>query len=347
MDSSSSTGSTPSSGMTQAQADNLSRIGLSVAIIEEIRQAKLPDSVLSKLETATSPKQLADEVGSLWLPSDLVERIRNAQPAELPGSQARVELPAPDMPTPSSYTPPPTQPPAPYGEQPPPGYGQAPQTPPGYGQGQMPPQGGYAPPQGAPPQGYGQPTQQMGQPYGGYPQQQPGAPVYGQQPYPAAPQAPAKKGGVPGIVWVLGGVFLGIILCVVIVMAAVGAFVNSASKAITEIADTAVPSLNAIAFTTSLETGDWKTARTYLNNDMANRWSEDQLRDRWQAINGESSFGTTNSDLGTATTSGNRVTVPWSFTGANGTNYKVDLIFGGSSDDYKIVDAKPDLIPNP
>jgi hypothetical protein len=273
----------------------------------------------------------------------------NAQPTELPGGQARVELPAPEMPTPPSYAPP-AQPPqggyAPPPGAPPPGYGQAPQTPPpGYGQ--MPPQGGYAPPPGAPPQGYGQPTQQMGQPYGGYPQQQPGAPVYAQQPYPAAPQAPAKKGGVPGIVWVLGGIFVGIILCVVIVMVAVGAFVNSASKAITDLADTAVPALNAVSFTTSLQTGDWKTARSLLSNDTANRWSEDQLRDRWQAINGEATFGASNSDTGTPVVSGNRVTVPWSFTGANGNDYKVDLIFGGASEDYKIVDAKPDLIPQP
>ena len=379
MDANSGTGATPSSGMgmTQAQAENLSRIGLSADLIEEIRQAKLPDPVLSKLETVTSPQQLADEVGSLWLPGELVEKIRGVQAAQLPPPAARVELPAAETPpatsstqgaqyyatppasTPPAYTPPAqTQPIAqqPYGapaQQPQYNYGQQPQQsqqpPPGYGQqpqgGYPPPQGGYAQPQ-QPPPGYGQyPAQQ---PPPGYGQQPYGQQQYGQAPYPvAAAQAPPKKGGVPAIVWVLGGVLLVIVLCVVGTMIAVNSFFSNAGRFF----DTAGALVTAESFSALMSAGDYDGARDLLSGDLANRYTEETLESKWIALVGEGNTFSVNSDLGNPRQDGDRTVVPWTIEGENGREYKVDLYISSlssSSDSIlQIVDARPDLIPSP
>jgi hypothetical protein len=358
MDSNPGTGSTPPVGMTQAQADNLSRIGLPADVINEIRQVGLPEPVLGKLETVNSPQQLVDEVGVLWLPVELVEKIKNLQAPGLPTPAARVEQPAPDMP--SGYAPPqtPTEPSAPYGAQPQqPQYDysqQPPQAPPSYGQmppqgGYAPPQGGYMPPQGAPPQGgYPQPTQPMGQqPPGGY-AQYPGAQPYGQAPYPPAQaQAAPAKGGVPAIVWILGGVLLTIVLCVVAVFAIVAALGNAAVGGLNSVGSLAV----ATTFTTSMSAGDYAGARDLLSGDLANRYTEATLESRWIALVGEDNTFNVNSDLGTPRQDGNRTVVPWTIEGQNGEQYKVDLYFtslSASSDSVlRIVDAKPDLIPAP
>ncbi|MGA7732507.1 MAG: hypothetical protein WCD37_14705 [Chloroflexia bacterium] len=263
---------------------------------------------------------------------------------------------------PSGYTPPPQTPSqayAPYGgqpQQPQYDYGQQPQqAPPNYGQmpqgGYAPPQGGYMPPQGAPPQGgYPQPTQPMGQqPPGGY-AQYPGAQPqpYGQAPYPPAQaQAAPAKGGVPAIVWILGGVLLTIVLCVVAVFAIVAALGNAAVGGLNSLGSLAV----ATTFTTSLSAGDYASARDLLSGDLANRYTEETLESRWVALVGEGNTLSVNSDLGTPRQDGNRTVVPWTIEGQNGKEYKVDLyltsISSSSDSVLQIVDAKPDLIPEP
>jgi hypothetical protein len=358
MDSSPGTGSTPPVGMTQAQADNLSRIGLPADVINEIRQVGLPEPVLGKLETVNSPQQLADEVGVLWLPVELVEKIKNMQAPGLPPPAARVEQPAPEMP--SGYVPPqtPTPPSASYGtqpQQPQYDYGQpTQQAPPNYGQmppqgGYAPPQGGYMPPQGAPPQGgYPQPTQPMGQqPPGGY-AQYPGAQPYGQTPYPPAQaQAAPAKGGVPAIVWILGGVLLTIVLCVVAVFAIVAALGNAVVSAV----NTGGALATATKFSTFMSSGSYQSARDLLSGDIANRYTAATLESKWVALVGEDSVFSVNADLGTPRQDGNRVIVPWTIEGQNGKQYQVDLYISSltpSSDAVlQIVDAKPDLIPAP
>jgi hypothetical protein len=313
MDPNTGTGATPSSGMTQAQAENLSRIGLPTDIINEIYYAKLPDNVLSKLETVNSPQQLIDEVGTLWLSNDLVERIRRLQPS------ARVEQP----PMGAQPTQPMQQAAPPYN------YGQPTQpAPTNYGQ---------APQQGAPPPGYQQ-----------YPQQQQQYPPQGyQQPYPVAP-TPAKKGGVPAIVWILGSIALVIVLCVVGVMVMLNALGNGLVGAV----NTAGALVTATEFSTAMSTGSYDTAHDLLSGDLASRYSEATLQSKWEALVGADNTFTVNSDFGTPRTDGNRTVVPWTIEGQNGKTYKVDLYFSqisGSSNDsvLQIVDAKPDLIPAP
>ena len=267
MDPNTGTGATPSSGMTQAQADNLSRIGLPTELINEIYHAKLPDNVLSKLATVNSPQQLIDEVGTLWLSSDLVERIRRLQPA------ARVEQPQ------MGAQPPMQQAPPPYN------YGQPTQpTPANYGQ---------APQQGAPPPGYQYPQQQQQ-----YPQQQQQYPQQAyppqgyQQPYPVAP---AKKGGVPAVVWILGSIALVIVLCVVGIMITLGALGNG----VVSLVNSAGALATAGEFTTSMSLGNYDSAHNLLSGDIASRYSTATLKSKWETLVGADNNLNTNSDLGT------------------------------------------------
>lgn len=321
MDANSGTGSTPSSGMTQAQADNLSRIGLPTELINEIYHAKLPDTVLSKLGTVNSTQQLIDEVGTLWLSSELVDKIK------------RLQTPAATTPISMDQPAPPTQP----MQQPPAGQYGAP--PPQYNYGQPPAQG--APQYGQqPPPGYQQYPPQQGYPQQGYPQQ--GYP----QPYPPAAAAPAKKGGVPAIVWILGSILLVIVLCVVAVMVMLGALGNAVVGAV----NSAGALATAGEFSTYMSLGNYESARDLLSGDLSSRYTEATLKSRWEALVGESGFSS-NTDLGTPRNDGNRVVVPWSIEGKNGTTYKVDLYITSitASNDavLQIVDAKPDLIPSP
>lgn len=316
MDSNSGTGATPSSGMTQAQADNLSRIGIPTEIINEIYHAKLPDAVLGKLATVNSPQQLIDEVGTLWLSTDLVNRIRNLQPPA-----ARVEQ-APAQQTPVT-----------------PSYGQPTQAvPPAYGQPMQ---------QGAPPPGYQQqyPQQQQPYPQQQYPQQGAYPPAGYPQPY--QQPTPVKKGGVPAIVWILGTIAVLVILCVVGVMVTVGALGNAVVGAV----NSAGALTTATEFTSSMSFGSYSTAHDLLSGDIATRYSEATLQSKWEALVGTDGT-TTNSDLGTPRSDGNRMIVPWTIEGQNGKSYKVDLYISSiteSSNDsvLQIVDAKPELIPSP
>lgn len=363
MDANSGTNSASSGGMTQAQADNLSRIGLPADIVDEIRRANLPDPVLQTLGTVTSPQQLANEVGTLWLQRDLVERIRGVPATAQPMDQARVNAPAADVtpgqgaiytPPASSpqgnqqpqYTAPPTPPqgyvPPQQGAYPQQQYGQAPE------QGQQGQQGAY--PQQYPPQQY--PPQQQGQyppqQYQQYPQQ--GAPPYGQPPY-AAPQAQPEKKGTNPLLWVLGGVLLVIVLCVVAVFATLAALGNFVGNATVGFVNSAGGIASAGTFSTYMSSGQYAQARDMLSGDLANRYTEATLQSRWEALVGKNNTLSVNTDLGNPRQDGDRIVVPWTIEGANGKTYNVDLYITSLSSSnqsvMQIVDARPDLIPSP
>ncbi len=180
-----------------------------------------------------------------------------------------------------------------------------------------------------------------------YPQQGYPAPGY-QQPYPVAPAAPAKKGGIPAIVWILGSIALVIVLCVVGVMITLGALGNSVVGLVNQAGALAT----ATEFTTSMSVGSYNSAHDLLSGDLANRYSEATLQSKWEALVGADNNFNSNSDLSTPRSDGNRSVVTWTIEGQNGKTYKVDLYISkisGSSNDavLQLVDAKPDLIPSP
>ena len=337
----SNTGAAPGAGgLTQAQESKLRSLGLTSDIIDDIRKANIPAQVLDKLDTISSPQQFATDIGMLWLPTGVTERIRSLGTG---GTPTMPTTSAPATPPQGYATPAATTPMSDYSAQPP-AQDQQPAQP--YAQvpsqGGYPQQGGYAPP----PQGYPQqqyPQQQQGYPpQQGYPQQQGYPPQY-QQGYPVAP--PVKKSGVPAWVWIIGGIVLFFAICII------GFFVilGGAVKGLSGVVNVAGAVAYAESFNQDMSSGNYQSAHDTLGSDLANRYSVNTLQSKWQALVGEgNSFGA--GKIGSPRTSGDNVIVPWTIDGANGKTYNVDLYISNlssSKDSLKIVDAKPDLIPSP
>jgi hypothetical protein len=290
-----------------------------------------------------------------------------------------------DKPTPpygeatyTPYTPPPT-PPAPSSE-----YGsigesarasQPPYTPPGEPARAMPPDAaigagaqpygapgapgvppqGYTPPPGQYQQGYpqqphaGQPSYpQPGYPQQGYPQpgypQQPGG--YG-PPQPTYTQAPPaeKKGGVPAIVWIIGGVLIATIIGCIIVALMVGAFFNRVGSSIEQGLGEAGPSIAAIGFTAAMTFGQYDDAHNYLGGDLATRWSASTLEQRWEELSGDGTSLGVENQLGDPRSLGsNRSSIDWIVTTPQG-DETIELVIEEQGTEWKIVEARPDLLP--
>jgi hypothetical protein len=328
-------------GLSQTQESKLRSLGLTDDIIDDIRKANIPAQVLDKLDTISSPQQFATDIGMLWLPTGVTERIRSLGTPSTTGT--------PTMPTSAPATPPhgyampeATEPISDYSAQPPAQDQQAPES---YAQvpsqGGYPQQGGYAPP----PQGYPQqqyPPQQQGYPpQQGYPQQ--GYPPQYQQGYPVAP--PAKKSGLPAWAWIIGGIVLFFAICIIGFFVVIGGVLKAGSG----ILNVAGAVAYAETFSQDLSSGDFQSAHDTLGSDLANRYSVNTLQTKWQALVGKgNSFGI--GKIGSPRTSGDNVIVPWTIKGTNGKSYNVDLYISNlssSKDSLKIVDAKPDLIPSP
>ncbi|MEO8285437.1 MAG: hypothetical protein ABI670_03260 [Chloroflexota bacterium] len=246
---------------------------------------------------------------------------------------------------PQQYTPPQGAPTQPYNQPPPQGGYQQPQQQPyqpgqytqqqGYPQGQYPPQGQYQQPQGAPPPGYNPPPQ-------GYPPA-----GYQQSAYAQPPAAAAKKSGVPVFVWVILAV-LGVfaLLCGGIFWA-VASFTNSAGKLVTTGLSTGVAGLTAVGFTTAMQLGEYETAHSYLAGDLANNYTTAKLKQKWEALGGDGGTFDINERLGEPVSNGDRTTIVWTVTPPGKSAVSIELTMDSEKGDWKIIDAKPDLIPNP
>ncbi len=326
------TGAAPEAGgLSQAQESKLRSLGLTSDIIDEVRRANIPAHVLDKLDTISSPQQFATDIGMLWLPTGLTERIRSLGAA---GTPTMPTTSAPATPPHGYATPAATTPISDYSAQPPSQDQQPPQS-----SAQVPSQGGYQQ-QG----GYAPPPQSYPQQQQGYPQQQQGYPPQYQQGYPVAP--PVKKSGVPAWVWIIGGILLFFAICIIGFFVIIG----GAVKGITGVVDVAGAAAFATKFDTDLSSGSWQAAHNDLGGDLANRYSASTLQSKWQALVGTGTTSGLSGEIGQPRDSGNNTIIPWTITGSNGKTYNVDLYvqkLSSSADSLKIVDAKPDLIPSP
>jgi hypothetical protein len=168
-----------------------------------------------------------------------------------------------------------------------------------------------------------------------------------QQQYAQAPPA-AKKGGVPVFVWVLGGILLFVILCAAISYFTIFAAFNSAGSAIKGGLNTIGAAASATAFDLALETGSYEDAHSYLGGDLARNYSADKLQQKWEALAGSEGTFSINSRFGAPKDIGNnRTTIDWIITPPTGSSKTVVLTLDEGTNDWKIIDAKPDLIPNP
>ena len=344
------TGAAPEAGgLSQEQESKLRSLGLTNDMIDEIRKANIPANVLNKLDTISSPQQLATDIGMLWLPTGLAERIRSLGTAGTPGITGTPTMPTTSAPAtpPQGYAMPAAttpisdysaQPPA-QDQQPPQSYAQAPS------QGGYQQQGGYAPPpQGYPQQQQQYPPQQQGYPpQQGYPQQQGYPPQY-QQGYPVAP--PVKKSGVPAWVWIIGGIVLFFAICIIGFFILVGGVL----KAGTGLVNVAGAAAFVTDFDRNLSSGNWQAAQKELGGGLATRYSASTLQSKWQALMGTDTTAGLSGQIGSPRDSSDSTIIPWTITGANGKSYTIDMYvqkLSSSSDSLKIVDAKPDLIPSP
>jgi hypothetical protein len=330
------TGAAPGAGgLSQAQESKLRSFGFTSDIIDDIRKANIPAQVLDKLDTISSPQQFATDIGMLWLPTGVTERIRSLGTASTPTMPATS---APATPPQGYATPAATPPISDYSAQPPAQDQQPPQS-----YAQVPSQGGYQqggyapPPQGYPQQQQGYPPQQ------GYPQQQ-GYPAQYQQGYPVAP--PVKKSGVPAWVWIIGGVVLFFAICII------GFFVilGGAVKGLSGVVNVAGAAAFVTKFDTDLTAGNWQAAHNDLGGGLATRYSASTLQSKWQALMGTDNTAGVSGEIGQPRDSSDSTIIPWTITGANGKSYTIDMYvqkLSSSSDSLKIVDAKPDLIPSP
>lgn len=338
----SNTGAAPGAGgLTQAQESKLRSLGLTSDIIDDIRKANIPAQVLDKLDTISSPQQFATDIGMLWLPTGVTERIRSLGTG---GTPTMPTTSAPATPPQGYATPAATTPMSDYSAQPP-AQDQQPAQP--YAQvpsqGGYPQQGGYAPP----PQGYPQqqyPQQPQGYPpQQGYPQQQGYPPQY-QQGYPVAP--PVKKSGVPAWVWIIGGIVLFFAICII------GFFVilGGAVKGLSGVVNVAGAGVFVADFDRNMSSGNWQAAQKELGGGLATRYSASTLQSKWQALMGTDTTAGVSGEIGSPRDSADSTIIPWTITGANGKSYTIDMYvqkLSSSSDSLKIVDAKPDLIPSP
>ena len=239
---------------------------------------------------------------------------------------------------------PPQQPPQQQpGQYPQPGYPQQP-----YAQGQYPPQGQYQqpgyPPQGQYPQQYPPQYQQGNVPPGQY--QQPGYPPPG---YGQPVQPPPKKGGVPIIVWILGGVLVLILgICGIAALLTAQA-INRVSESAGDIIGTAEASFGGIPswlFYTSLKSEDYEQARDYLSADLKREYTVERLQQEWERLTkgaGGISVGTYNL-VGSAS---NGTWVQELQGNGNNKTYEIRLTVTTQGNDYVITGATPSLIPKP
>ena len=277
-----------------------------------------------------NPERRDDEAPSPYTPPPSAGGYSQPEGGQPEGGQ-----PEGGQPTLPVYKPPP-----PY--QPPQGnYPQQPGPPPSYQpQGQQP---GY-PPQYQPPA----PGQQPGYP----PQYQPQG--YPPQGYPPQGGPPPKKGGVPVWAWVVMGlVGVMVLLCVgtvFLISRAASEVGTSFERAFSEAGvdfSNIVPVTVASSFYSSLELGNYDEARAVLGSSLARQYTTEELQRQWGAlkdVEGNISAGLPS----VVEADGDRTTVMVELSSNINNTYDVELVVEEiGSGDWKIVEANPELIPQP
>jgi hypothetical protein len=175
----------------------------------------------------------------------------------------------------------------------------------------------------------------------------PGQPPY-PPPYPQQGQPLPKKGGVPVIVWVLGGLVVFVLLICGIASFIAAQAVNTASRSMGDVFGTVEASVGGIPswlFYSDLSTGDYDSARDYLSDDLKREYSAARLQEEWERLV-DGAGGITvgdyvmignNSDQWLQELEGQE----------NGQLYEIQVTVRTIGSDYLITDAKPSLIPEP
>ena len=201
-------------------------------------------------------------------------------------------------------------------------------------------------PMSGPPPSYQPPPQQYVPPQSTPQYQQPYQQPQYQQPYPqqGQPVVAPKKGGMPGWAMVLIGLFVAILLMCGLLYWFVIRVVDEGTKAITSAGDQIGATFTAASFDIALSSNSYESAHDLLGGDLANRYSVSDLQEKWEALSAD---GFVSTDMSDVKMSGGRPQIVWSLTPSGGTKKDVTLTFQQSGDDWKFIEASPDLIPSP
>jgi hypothetical protein len=163
-------------------------------------------------------------------------------------------------------------------------------------------------------------------------------------------QAPvvAKRSGVPVFVWILGGILVFLVACVLVFYFTIFAAGNALKNAGTTLGNTIGASASAAAFDLAMETGSYQEAYSYLGGNLAKNYSAATLQQKWEALQGAGSSFSVSTRVGAPRDIGNNQTnIDWIITPPNKPAVTVTLTMDQGTNDWKIIDAKPALIPNP
>jgi len=158
---------------------------------------------------------------------------------------------------------------------------------------------------------------------------------------------------VPVFVWVILGIVVAIVLLCGGTFVVLGILANSAGNAIktggSSIVNTIGASASAGLFDTALSTGNYNEAYSYLGGNLAKKYSAATLQQKWEALaGGTDTIQGINTRFGAPRDIGNnQTTIDWIITPSGKPAVTVVLTMDEGTNDWKIIDAKPDLIPSP
>jgi hypothetical protein len=162
-------------------------------------------------------------------------------------------------------------------------------------------------------------------------------------------QPAPKKGGVPVIVWVLGGSLLLVLgICAVIAFLtaqAINRVTDGAGDFIGTI-EAGVGGIPSWEFYNTLNSGDYDQARTFLSADLKREYPASRLQQEWEALT-DAAGGITVGPYNLTGPASNGTWVQELNGDGNNKLYKINVKVNTIGSDYLITGATPSLIPEP
>ena len=161
---------------------------------------------------------------------------------------------------------------------------------------------------------------------------------------------------MPAWAWVVISLVVVLIIGCVAVIAALSYVGTRVSQSFSTIGAGLIESFQPVTvasdFYTDLVTKDYDSAHQLLSSDLAFKYTSDDLKAKWEALESAQgkitpSFPTTGSGTFRNSSNKNSVAVEQELISANGKTYSVTLTMQKSGDTWVIQDASPGLIPEP
>lgn len=162
-------------------------------------------------------------------------------------------------------------------------------------------------------------------------------------------QPPPKKGGVPTIVWVLGGSLLVVLLICGAIAFFTAQAINRATEGMGDIIGTIEAGVGGIPsweFYNALNSGDYEQARTKLSADLKREYPVSRLQEEWETLV-DAAGGITVGPYNLSGPASNGTWVQELNGDGNDKLYTINVKVNTVGSDYLITGATPSLIPEP